>query len=100
MHAPSLPLLDALPAPLPAETYIYAGPLTDLSPELWSYVDFVRENAWKWVGRSAHEDNYVEVDRRRELGGNTLRTEIIDTAVVPVPGSEDVGPAVAAEITA
>ncbi|RPD61226.1 hypothetical protein L226DRAFT_560363 [Lentinus tigrinus ALCF2SS1-7] len=98
LHAPSLPPLDALPTPLPAQTYIYAGPLTDLSPELWSYEDFVRENAWKWVGRSALEDNYVEVDRRRDMGGKTLRTEIIDTAAVP--GSEDVGLSVAAEITA
>ncbi|RDX57429.1 hypothetical protein OH76DRAFT_1334528, partial [Lentinus brumalis] len=32
---------------LPVETYIYAGPLTDLSPELWCYEDFVREFAWK-----------------------------------------------------
>ncbi|TFK84085.1 hypothetical protein K466DRAFT_665396 [Polyporus arcularius HHB13444] len=36
LDAPSLPPLDAPSAPLPAETYIYAGPLTDLSPELWS----------------------------------------------------------------
>ncbi|KAI0714347.1 hypothetical protein C8T65DRAFT_573437 [Cerioporus squamosus] len=98
LNVPSLPPLDALPAPLPAETYIYAGPITDLSPELWSYEDFVRENAWKWVGRSALEDNYVEVDRRGDMDGKTLRTDIIDTAAVP--GSEDVGPAVAAEITA
>ncbi len=98
LDAPSLPPLDALSAPLPAETYIYAGPLTDLSPELWSYEDFVRENAWKWVGRTAHADNYIEVDRRRDLDGKTLRTEIVDPA--SLPGSEDVGPAVTAEIIA
>ncbi|KAI0359950.1 hypothetical protein OH77DRAFT_1419325 [Trametes cingulata] len=78
--APELPPLDALPPPLSAETYIYAGPLSQLSPELWSYEDFVRENAWKWVGRGAmDEEYYVEVDRRREMDGKTLYTAIVDT---------------------
>ncbi|KAI0787723.1 hypothetical protein C8Q74DRAFT_1253440 [Fomes fomentarius] len=80
LHAPSLPPLDSLPPPLAAQTYIYAGPLRDLAPELWSYEDFVRTNAWKWVGRGAMDDNYVEVDRRREMDGKTLKTEILDNA--------------------
>lgn len=74
-HAPPLPALSALPAPLRAETYVYAGPLRGLSAELWSYDAFVRESAWKWVGRGAHDDNYAEVDQRRQMGGRTLRTE-------------------------
>ncbi|KAI1797200.1 hypothetical protein LXA43DRAFT_910390 [Ganoderma leucocontextum] len=77
--APELPPLDSLSPPLPAETYIYVGPLDDLTPELWSYEDFVRENAWKWIGRGALDDNYAEVDRRREMNGNTLKTEVVDT---------------------
>ncbi|PIL35653.1 hypothetical protein GSI_02383 [Ganoderma sinense ZZ0214-1] len=76
LTAPELPPLDLLPPPLPAQTYIYAGPLSDLSPELWSYEDFVRENAWKWVGRGTVDDNYAEVDRRREMNGSTLKTEV------------------------
>ena len=72
LHAPALPPLDSLPPPIPAQTYIYAGPLRDLSPELWSYDDFVRKNAWKWVGRGALDDNYAEVDHRREMNGKTL----------------------------
>ena len=78
MKAPDLPPIDTLAAPIEADTYIYAGPLTDLSAELWSYEDFVRDNAWKWVGRSAVEDNYAEVDHRREMNGKTLRMETVD----------------------
>ncbi|EJF64746.1 hypothetical protein BD309DRAFT_945513 [Dichomitus squalens] len=97
LRAPELPPLDALPPPLPAQTYIYAGPLRDLSPELWSYEDFVRENAWKWVGTGARDNEYyVEVDRRRDMDGKTLKTEIVDTG--SVPGSDEVGEAVAVEI--
>ncbi|KAI0368638.1 hypothetical protein BV20DRAFT_969010 [Pilatotrama ljubarskyi] len=78
--APELPPLNALPTPLPAQTYIYAGPLDQLSSELWSYEDFVRENAWKWVGTGAvNEEYYVEVDRRREMDGKTLCTSIVET---------------------
>ena len=80
LHAPELPPLDQLASPLPAQTYIYAGPLHDLSPTLWSYEDFVRQNAWKWVGRGALDDNYEEVDRRREMEGKTLKTAIVDPA--------------------
>ncbi|KAI0775282.1 hypothetical protein BD413DRAFT_534727 [Trametes elegans] len=77
--ASELPPLEALPPALAAETYIYAGPLGGLSPELWTYEDFVRDSAWKWVGSGARdEDYYVEVDRRRELAGKTLRTAIVD----------------------
>ncbi len=88
LHAPALPPLDSLPPPLAAQTYIYAGPLRDLAPELWSYEDFVRKNAWKWVGRGAMDDNYVEVDRRREMYGKTLKTEILDTTSMPDTESE------------
>ncbi|KAI0661652.1 hypothetical protein C8Q70DRAFT_966296 [Cubamyces menziesii] len=64
-------------------TYIYAGPLRDLSPELWSYDDFVRENAWKWVGTGEREEYYAEVDRRREMDGKTLHTAIVDAGNGP-----------------
>ncbi|KAI0635850.1 hypothetical protein C8Q77DRAFT_1099974 [Trametes polyzona] len=83
--APELPPLDTLAPAVPAQTYIYAGGLRRLSPELWSYEDFVRESAWKWVGAGSgsgaaveNEEYYAEVDRRRELDGKTLRTAIVD----------------------
>ncbi|OJT03347.1 hypothetical protein TRAPUB_6016 [Trametes pubescens] len=79
--APELPALDALGPSVPAHTYIHAGALRELSPELWSYADFVRESAWKWVGESpVNEEYYAEVDRRKDLDGQTLRTATVDTA--------------------
>ncbi|KAI0649205.1 hypothetical protein C8Q79DRAFT_498429 [Trametes meyenii] len=84
--APALPPLDALAPAVAAQTYIYAGPLSGLSPELWSYEDFVRENAWKWVGRGDHDGYYAEVDRRREMEGKTLQT-VVDSVSDPGPGS-------------
>ncbi|CDO74958.1 hypothetical protein BN946_scf184945.g30 [Trametes cinnabarina] len=74
LTAPELPSLDNLPSPISAETYIYAGSISDLSPELWSYDDFVRENAWKWVGTGERDEYYAEVDRRRDMDGKTLQT--------------------------
>ena len=97
LTAPELPRLDSLPPALSAQTYIYAGPLKGLSPELWSYEDFVRENAWKWVGRGAHDnEHYVEVDRRREMDGKTLKTEIVDGG--SILGSDNDGKSVAVEV--
>lgn len=47
-----------------------------MKPELWEYDEFVRTNSWKWLGRSAAEDNYVEVDRRRDMNGVIVRREV------------------------
>ncbi|OSX59088.1 hypothetical protein POSPLADRAFT_1060174 [Postia placenta MAD-698-R-SB12] len=77
--APAPPSLDTLAPPLPAHTYIWGAPLDQLSPEVWDYADFVRKNAWKWVGDAARNNaDYLEVDRRRAMNGDTLRQEIID----------------------
>jgi hypothetical protein len=46
-NVPSLPLPDELLAPLSAKTYVYCDE-NDLKAELWSYEDFVRENARNW----------------------------------------------------
>ena len=98
LKAPELPPLDTLSPPLAAQTYIFAGPLRGLSPELWSYEDFVRENAWKWVGRGTHEVNYAEVDRRRELDGKTLRTEIVPGSGTETMSTEVHGALAAVEV--
>jgi len=67
-------LVPATPSPLPApsdlaatveaETYVYCSP-SGLKAELWSFDDFVRNNAWKWVGSTEDREVYTEVDRRR-----------------------------------
>ena len=57
------------------ETYIWVLNPEDLTKEPWSFHDFVRLNAWKWIpgeGVGDHED-YLEVDRRREMEGNIVR---------------------------
>ncbi|KAH9850314.1 hypothetical protein C2E23DRAFT_836025 [Lenzites betulinus] len=72
--APKLPPLQQLAPAVYAQTYIYADSLSGLSAELWSYDDFVRESAWKWVGGSpVLGEYYAEVDRRREMEGKTLK---------------------------
>jgi len=68
-HCPS-----SLPPPILAHTYIWCKPLTRLIPSLWSFDDFVKNNAWKWAGVHADNREYMEVDaRRREMGGFILR---------------------------
>jgi len=75
---PPLPPSDELQRPLPAQTYIWARLLSQLTPELWEYADFVRENAWKWVGDGSRDNkDYVEVDKRREMNGNIVHREIV-----------------------
>jgi len=67
-HSPS-----TLPPPILAHTYIWCESLTRLIPSLWSFDDFVKNNAWKWAGVHADNREYMEVDRRREVGGYILR---------------------------
>ena len=68
---------ETLNAPIECETYIWASYPEELAKEPWSFHDFIQLNAWKWVpgeGENAdsHQD-YLEVDRRREMGGKIVR---------------------------
>lgn len=66
---------------LEANTYIWIQPLSELKPDIWDYAEFVRDNAWKWVGiNPAAQENeyYLEVDRRREMDGQIVRHEIVN----------------------
>lgn len=77
----SASILADLPQTHPAieaNTYIWIQPLTELSPEIWDFAEFVRDNAWKWVGVGATDNEYyTEVDHRREMDGNIVRREIV-----------------------
>lgn len=74
---PSLPPLDTLSTAIAAQTYVWCQPISQLSPDIWEYADFVRDSAHKWVGVGAISNaDYVEVDRRRTMNGNTATTEI------------------------
>ncbi|KZT73537.1 hypothetical protein DAEQUDRAFT_721594 [Daedalea quercina L-15889] len=79
---PPLPPLDALSEPVPAQTYVWSQPLSQLSPAIWEYADFVRDSAHKWVGAAAESNaDYVEVDRRRAMNGNTANAEVTSIVV-------------------
>jgi hypothetical protein len=53
---------------VPAEVYIWTAPLSRLSPTLWSFAEFMKDKAHRWVGSDA-SDEYAEVDRRRAMAG-------------------------------
>ena len=73
-HPEPLPGREALFAPIGCQTYIWSKPISDLDKELWSFTDFVRTNAWKWVGEGSSEnEDYKEVERRRQMAGNIVR---------------------------
>ncbi|KAI0690172.1 hypothetical protein BC835DRAFT_1281517 [Cytidiella melzeri] len=80
---PSIPVLDTISTthpPVQAHTYIWVDSLAQLKPEVWDFADFVRTNAWKWVGDGkAVEENeyYGEVDKRRDMNGVIVRREIV-----------------------
>ncbi|KAF7970625.1 hypothetical protein HWV62_23559 [Athelia sp. TMB] len=64
----------SLPPPVMAHTYIWCQPPAQLTPSLWSFEEFVAKNAWKWVGAgAAGNPDFLEVDKRREMGGFITR---------------------------
>ena len=77
--APALPDLSSLPSPVQAQTYIWAASVSRMEPELWEYAQFVRENAWKWVGDGSKDNqDYVKVDERRAMNGKIVSDRIIE----------------------
>ena len=69
-----LPPTNELAPAVQATAYVWCNPITELKPELWSFEDFVRDNAWKWVGEgSAGNDDYGKVDDARWEGRPTSR---------------------------
>ncbi|KAN0140918.1 hypothetical protein V8E53_001362 [Lactarius tabidus] len=74
---PPLPAASEMAQTVPAQTYVWCQHDGGLDKELWSFEEFIRKNAWKWVDRGAQRDDYDEVDRVRER----LRGEIIRDVV-------------------
>lgn len=53
----------------------------------------MRESAWKWIGSSPQEgetDYYLEVDRRRDMGGLIVRTGIVTEGGTDAEGEKSV----------
>jgi hypothetical protein len=61
---------------LPAQTYVWCHEDSRLDEKLWSYDEFARKNAWKWIddgAQSGTNKDYTELDRERER----LRSEAV-----------------------
>lgn len=73
---PPVPPPNELTSPLEVNTYVWSRPLSELQPKLWTFEEFVKESAWKWVGRASESNkDYTEVDRRRAMDGTIVHTE-------------------------
>ncbi|KAN0116641.1 hypothetical protein V8E52_005785 [Russula decolorans] len=72
-----LPSADELAQPIPAQTYVWCLKDSYLEKALWSFDEFVRNNAYKWIGREAEgSKEYEEVDEVKErLNGEIVRDE-------------------------
>ncbi|EGN98607.1 hypothetical protein SERLA73DRAFT_181151 [Serpula lacrymans var. lacrymans S7.3] len=67
---PPVPDPADLAEPIKAATYVWCKPLSELRAQLWSFEEFVKYNAWKWVGKGAESNkDYVEIDRRLQMEG-------------------------------
>ena len=69
-----------------ALVYVWIAPRARLEPDLWSFEDFLRDKAHRWVGNGVDEAEYREVDRRRQMEGKIVHAPSpeVETAV-PLP---------------
>lgn len=73
---PMPPTSTELTSPLQVHTYVWCCPLSGLQPKLWTFEEFVKESAWKWVGPASESNtDYTEVDRRRAMEGTIVHTD-------------------------
>ncbi|OJA20134.1 hypothetical protein AZE42_09306 [Rhizopogon vesiculosus] len=67
---PPISTLDSLTSPVKADTYVWCISPSELQAKLWTFEEFVKDSAWKWVGSSSDNNkDYDEVDRRRAMEG-------------------------------
>ena len=73
---PPIPPPNDLFDPLEGNTYVWCSGLSMLQPTLWSFEEFVKESAWKWIDPASKLGNerYTEIDRRRAMDGIIVRT--------------------------
>jgi hypothetical protein len=62
---PPLPAATKLAEAVPTQTYVWCRDVRGLDNELWSYEEFVRKNAWMWIGRRSQ---VVRVGKFTERG--------------------------------
>ncbi|GAA5854894.1 hypothetical protein JCM9279_000189 [Rhodotorula babjevae] len=64
------PPADSLPSTSSASVYLWTAPLSRLAPSIWSFDQFLRDSAHRWVGPGADANpEFAEVDRRRRMRG-------------------------------
>jgi hypothetical protein len=72
---PPLPSADELAQPIPAQTYVWCLKDSYLDKELWSFDEFVKNNAYKWIGPEADSSGeYEEVDVVKERMSGEIAT--------------------------
>jgi hypothetical protein len=60
-------MVSELAEPIEAQTYVWCLEDSKLEKELWSFDEFVKTNARKWIDKGAHgNEDYAEVDEARE----------------------------------
>jgi selenocysteine lyase/cysteine desulfurase len=67
----STPLPEVLPPSIEAHVYVWTNSTDQLEPEIWSYDVFINQRLSRWVGQ---DEEYEEVDRRRAMNGDIVRT--------------------------
>lgn len=55
-----------------ATVYQWIGGAGRLNRQIWSYDEFLHEKAHLWIGNSNNDIEYLEVDRRRQMGGKIV----------------------------
>jgi hypothetical protein len=75
---PPLPSADKLAQPVPAQTYVWHTKDSYLEKELWSFDEFVQNNAYKWIGPDAKgNEDYEKVDVVKEgMNGVSVSDEV------------------------
>ncbi len=75
---PPLPSADKLAQPIPAQTYVWRSKDSYLEKELWSFDEFVQNNAYKWIGPEAEgNEDYENVDVVKErMNGVSVSVEV------------------------
>ena len=64
---PLIPSADELAQPISAQTYVWCSKDSYLEKELWSFEEFVRNNAYRWIDPEAESSGeYEEVDEVKE----------------------------------
>lgn len=65
---------------MPALVYTWSASLSRLEPRLWSYEDFLRDKAQRWIGPRVEVDDFVIVDESRDMQPHeSLQAHIVNS---------------------